>query len=358
MKLITYLFKKFIPVFLGALMFFSMVLVFVDLLMNLWQFIQNEVAVKDVGRLMLLYVPKTLWYSIPLAVLFASSFTLSNLYAGNELEALFACGVSLFRFTLPMLILSVIMSFGLFIFENKLVVPTYAKKVELQDVLLGTEKSLNNDRIVIMADKGRIIYKASEYQDQQQRLYDLTVLFRDEEKKLESIVFASSARWDSEEQVWKLKGGRQFERSEKGLKKVSVSSELASRINEPFETFRNNTVSVEEVNAEDAKVYIEHLKRAGLPYEEELSVYYKKFSFPFIVFIVVFLSIGLTGKTKKNVLLMSLASSITAAVLFYVTQMVTMLLAKFGYISPFTGAWFPVMLFTVLSIILLKYART
>lgn len=358
MKLVTYLFKKFIPVFLGAVFFFSMVLIFVDLLMNLWQFIQNEVPVQDVGKLMLLYIPKTVWYSVPLAILFASSFTLSNLYAGNELEALFACGVSLFRFTLPMLIFSFVMSFGLFVFENKLVVPTYARKVAFQDELLGTEKSLNNDKIVIMSEHGKVIYKANEYLDKYKKIYDLTVVFRDENKELKSIVFSGSATWNDEDNHWILNNARQYDKTGRGLEKVEPSSELLAQINEPYETFRNNTVTVEEVTADEAKVYIDHLKRAGLPYGEELSVYYKKFSFPFIVFIVVFLSIGLTGKTKKNVLLMSLASSISAAVLFYVTQMVTMLLAKFGYITPFAGAWFPVILFTLLSILLLKFART
>ena len=100
------------------------------------------------------------------------------------------------------------------------------------------------------------------------------------------------------------------------------------------------------------------MRRAGLPYAEALSVYYKKFAFPFILFIVVFLSVGLSGKTRKNVMLMSLASCITGAVLFYVTQMVTMLLAKFEYIPPFMGAWFPVFLFVVISLVLLRFART
>jgi lipopolysaccharide export system permease protein len=129
-------------------------------------------------------------------------------------------------------------------------------------------------------------------------------------------------------------------------------------LTEPYETFQNNTVDVEGVNAANAKIYINHLKRAGLPYSEELSVYYKKFAFPFIVFIVVFLSIGLSGRSRKNVLLLSLTASISAAVLFYVTQMLTMLLAKFGYISPFAGAWFPVILFIFISIALLRTART
>ena len=75
-------------------------------------------------------------------------------------------------------------------------------------------------------------------------------------------------------------------------------------------------------------------------------------------FIVVFLSIGLSGKTQKNVLLMSLLSCIGAAVSYYVAQMVTMLLAQFEYISPVMGAWFPVIVYTIISIALLRYTRT
>ena len=98
--------------------------------------------------------------------------------------------------------------------------------------------------------------------------------------------------------------------------------------------------------------------RTGLPFGEALSLYYKKFAFPFIVFIVVFLSIGLSGRSRKNVMLISLALSIGAAVLFYVTQMITMLLAKFGYITAFSGAWFPVILFIIVSALLLRFTRT
>ena len=150
----------------------------------------------------------------------------------------------------------------------------------------------------------------------------------------------------------------QYKLSDKRLEAASVSHATEKRLVEPPETFRKNIVSIEAVNSRDAKTYIEHLKRTGLPYAESQSLYYKKFSFPFVLFIVVFLSIGLSGKTRKNVMLMSLASCITGAVLFYITQMLTMLLAKFEYISPFMGAWFPVFLFTIIAMILLKYART
>ena len=108
MKLVKYLFKRFIPIFFGALGFFSLVLVLVDLLMNLWKYIQNEAPALQVAYLMALYVPKTLWYAVPLGILFAVSYTLSDLYANNELTALFASGVSLLRFTMPLLIFSIL----------------------------------------------------------------------------------------------------------------------------------------------------------------------------------------------------------------------------------------------------------
>lgn len=356
MKLIEYLFRKVIPLFFGALVFFALVLILVDLMMNLWNFISNGVSGLKVLRIMALYLPKCLWYSTPIAILFAVSYTLSDLYANNELIAIFASGVSLTHFTFPLLVFAFGMSFALFFFDDKVVVPTYAKKTAEQEEVLKKDKSLNNDKIVILSENGNIIYKAEFYDDQAKRLTSLYVVLRNEDKSLNAVIRADSATWRDDH--WSLAGGIQYTRRGDTLEAHSVTKENLDRLTEPPSTFQNNVISVETVDSKTAKVYIEHLQKAGLPYAEPLSLYYKKFSFPFILFIVVFLSVGLSGKTRKNVMLMSLASCISAAVLFYVMQMVTMLLAKFGAISPFMGAWFPVFMFVVIATIVLRYART
>ncbi len=359
MKLAVYICRRFIPVFLGALVFFVFALELVDLLMNLWKYIVNQAPVFSVAHVLMLYAPKSLSYAVPLAVLFAASYTLSGFYANNELIAVFASGISLFRFTLPLLLLSLLLSFGEFFFEDTVVVPTYAKKQELQKTLLKQTSTKNNDRIVVLSEGGACVYKAEFYEDSTQRLYSLYVVLRSPEKKLEAIIFAESALWDHLSGHWVLSNSMLYVPSDTELlRAVETDKKYEERLVEPPETFRNNTISVEEVNTSQAREYIHHLMRTGLPYAEALSLYYKKYSFPFVLFIVVFLSIGLSGKTRKNVLLMSFALSIGAAVLFYVTQMVTMLFAKFGYISPFAGAWTPVILFVIISIILLRFART
>jgi putative membrane protein len=55
---------------------------------------------------------------------------------------------------------------------------------------------------------------------------------------------------------------------------------------------------------------------------------------------------------------MSLLFSLGIATLYYITEMLTMLAAKWEYINPLSGAITPVILFTVLSTYLLRHART
>ena len=358
MKFVTYILKKLLPFFFVSLMFISLILNLVDLFMNISRYLEMEAPAKDVFKVMLLYIPKTVWYAAPIAFLFSVTYILSDLYAKNEMEAIFASGVSLFRFVLPVLIVAVILSIGMFFLEDKLVVNTLEQKTALQNLLLDQEESANNDNIVVLSDSAKIIYKARRYRDSTKRLENVFFVVRDDDKKLQAIIHADEALWNEEKQVWELESAVQFENQDGSLIKTPVSTNYTSLFTEGYEIFRKTTVDVASINAADAKIYINHLKKAGLPYNEPLSVYYKKFAFPFILLISSFLAIGLTGKTRKNVLLISLSLSITAVVLFYVFQMATMVLAKTGVMNPFMGAWLPDVVFLFIAGFLLKYSRT
>ena len=89
MKLVFYLFKKVIPLFLGAMLFFALVLNLVDLFMNIATYLQNNCSVKDILLVMAYYVPKTVWYAVPVAILFSTSYVLSDMYATNEIQAFY-----------------------------------------------------------------------------------------------------------------------------------------------------------------------------------------------------------------------------------------------------------------------------
>lgn len=196
MKLVGYIFKKIMPLFIGTVIFFSLVLNLVDLFMNVATYLQNESSWKSIFKVMMLYTPKTLWYAVPVGLLFATSYSLSDMYAHNELEALFASGVSLLHFTMPLLVLAFGLSIGLFVFENKCVVNTYDQKVKLQNELLSKTVSENNNNVVVISDNGKVVYKAKKYTESQKKLTSVYIIFRDDNKNLEAVVYAISAAWN------------------------------------------------------------------------------------------------------------------------------------------------------------------
>ena len=124
------------------------------------------------------------------------------------------------------------------------------------------------------------------------------------------------------------------------------------------ETFRRNMVNVEELSFIDAGLLVRDLQAAGMPYLNALTDYHHRLSFASVSFVVVLLSISMGGRFKKNILLMSLLSSLGGAVIYYVIEMLSMLMARTGYIAPMTGAWFPVFIFILIGILLLGTAKT
>lgn len=358
MTLIKYLLKRFVAYFFGTLVLCSLMVVFLDLMMNMVDYIECAAPLKSILKVMWYFTPKAIWYCAPLATLFAVSLSLSTLYSTNELTVIFTSGVSLFKFTLPLIIISIFLSFGFFYFENTVVVPTLQKKVELQNQLLMREKYESNSDVVIIAEQGKIVYKADFYNDLQKTLKNLYVIIRDENYELDRIVHSNLAYWNESDQFWEVSPASVYRYRDGFLDFSTITAGLSRILVEPPDTFKNFEVNVEEVDTETAREYIKLRKRAGLPYAEALSVYYKKYSFPFVIFLVVFLSIGLSCKSRKNVFLIGLILCVCSAVAFFVVQMVTMYLAKFGYIPPIYGGWFPVILFTIISVVLLRYSKT
>lgn len=356
MKLIQrYLFREFLPVCLVALLFFVLMLELGDLFANLWKYLTNEVAVKDIVRAMLLYVPKCVSYAMPLSVLFGSAYTMGTFYARNELTSVFASGYPLSSLVFPLIVFGFILSGAMFFFEDRIVIHSSAERKALVKVLLKEEDSLSNSNIVVRSDNGQYVYSADYYQDKDMKLFSLYVAIRDPEGNILSVVQAPSATWVAP--TWVLDDPRVYSYGVDG--EVTLTQNLRGiELTEDPSSFRKNATSVDELGSRDAKQFIERIRRSGQPYAEEQANYYKRFSFPFTIFIVLFFSISLGGRFKKNVILMSLLISLSIAVGYYVTQMVSMLFAKWEYVTPLAGAWFPVILFSALSALLLKYART
>jgi lipopolysaccharide export system permease protein len=326
----------------------------IDLFINLVSYLSYEATMKQILTVSYYYIPKSFTFALPVSLLFAVAYTIGDIYSRNELTTMITSGIQYWRVTASFLVIGVFASIFAFYFEDQFVIPTHKIKVKLEKELKQMEVLEKNTNLVLKTNNGNRIYSIDYYDYENKILNGIIIVEYDDAGSVKHRINAQSARWSGEK--WNFNNA------------IIYYWDNSLFINRPFaessdytenpEVFRRSTVSADELSAKDAAALVKDLQASGLPYLEAQEDLYHRYSFSAVSFIVIILSISMGGRFKKNTLLMTLLTSLICAVVFYVTEMVTMLLGKQGYISPFLGAWFPVFLFIGIGAVLVRTAKT
>jgi lipopolysaccharide export system permease protein len=336
-----YLVKQFFPVFISSLALFMMMVLLIDMFLNLTRYLANGAAFTTVLKVSLFYMPKSASYALPVSLLFASAYTLGDLSAKNELVTILGSGMPYWRFCLSLIAIGILASFFAYFFEDRAVIPTLKIKNQMSRQLLKTSsESLSN--IVVKAEEGRLIYSVDYYDSNTVSLIGVTIIELDENNKIVSMISSSKATWSGE--AWEFTNPILY-RWDTGFLRPTTKVDM-ERYKEDPGTFRRSAVSAADLNARDAALHIKDLKKAGQPVRSALVDFHHRFSFSAVSFVVIFLSLTVSGRFKKNILLLSLLASLGTAVIFYVIEMITMMAARVGLLPPFLGAWIPVFVCT------------
>ena len=355
MTLDRYLVKQFFPVFIISILMFVLLLGMIDLFSNLVRYLNHGVSTFNIFMLSFYYIPKSLSYALPLSLLFATAYTVGYLYSKNELTSIYASGIPFRRFCLSLVFLGLSASIFSFFFNDIIVIPTFKIKNDLSRTYLNEPPSgESRTDIVIRARGGRLTYAVDYFDHRLEVLNGLSIIEYDNEGRFLYQIRARSASWTGTH--WELYNAVIYEWVDGILRYRTI--EGVNEYRESPDTFRRNMVNVEELSFVDAYFLVNDLQSAGLPFLDALTDFHHRLSFATVSFLVIFLSISMGGRFKKNILLMSLLSSLGTAVIFYVMEMISMMLARTGYISPLSGAWFPVAFFTFIGFILLRTAKT
>jgi len=334
------------------MMFFVLLLEMADLFVNIVQYVQNEVALTLIAQSMLLYLPKCISWALPIATLFSVSYTLGTMYANNELIVVFGSGISLASFVTPLMVLALALSVGFFTFDDNVVIPATAAKKELTKSMLRTGEPTGSADVTILGENRRVVWNIRYYDRKNSMMTGVTLIERDSDGRFLSRVNAQSAVWTGE--LWRFTGVRRFFWKDGDLSDTSDGTWESTMFAEPPESFKGGGKPIDEMRISDAASHVAFLARAGLPRAAQTAEYYRRYAFALTPLVVTLLSASIVGRFKKNVLLMSLLISLIGATLYYVAQMMSMLLAKNESITPVAGAFAPLIIFTVLIAVLFK----
>lgn len=366
-KLDRMLIGSFVPVFLVGLSFFVLIIQLIDIFAEIVRYMNLEVPLGVIAQAQLLFLPKAISYSLPVAILFAVSFTLGNLYSNNELIAVYGAGVPLQRFVLPFLGAGLLLSFAGFFFEEEVVVHSYRDRNRLDRELLNIGRDQGSPNVTVLSDEGRIVYHADYYTHESLSLHGVTVIERDSAAAFHMRIHATRAEW--RDNAWEFINAELYKLAELSSQEASNGSDSViererhsrlrlSHLNAEPELFGRLTRSLDEMQLSEARDWVTRLRAAGLPYRRVLTEYYSRISFAFTPFIVAMLAAAVGSRFRKNVLLLSLLVSLSLAVGYYVLGMVLSLMSAAGHIQPLIAAWLPLTVFAALGAALFRLARS
>src|SRR5271168_2138137 len=325
--------------------------------------IRNKTPFMTVGDYLVNLTPSMIYTIIPLSVLIAVLVTFGTMQRTNELTAMKATGISLYRVALPVLVIALIVAGALFAF-NETYVPTANRRQEaLRSVIKGkpAQTFFRPDQKWMFGKEApgqpdRIFYYQF-FDPENDRFANLTVFEVDPATfTLSRRIFAETAHWEPQVQQWIFEGG--WVRTFKGDSvqdyqtfEVSTFPEIAERP----QYFKKESLQSQEVDFPQLRHYIRDLSQSGfdtMPLRVQLN---KKLAYPLITLVMAVLAIPFALSMGRRGSLTGIAAAIGVAVAYWVTAAIFQAMGNVNMLPAILAAWSPDVLFGLAgSYLLLK----
>lgn len=349
-----YLIKSLLAPYLGALLTFVSLYIIVDLFANSDEWLRAKMPLPIIIDYYLNLVPEIFILIGPVALLLATLLGLGTLGKNNELMAMKASGISLYRTILPLLILTSFLSlFTMFV--NEASVPRAARRAnEIKRVRrAGHQDSFIYRDIQLYGEAGSIFYIKS-FDKRKNVLKGIQVLRYSPRGFIESRIDAQEAEWSGGR--WILRQGFRKRYDERGslIGKSEPLRELD--IAETPQDFSVGERRGEELSFRELRERIETLKKRGFPPRRELVELHSKFSLPLANLIIVLIGIPFALRTRRGGLMVGFGKAIGTGFIYLAFSRLGQLLGR-GVLPPLVGAYLANAIFAAVGIVLIFKAR-
>ena len=361
-----YISRQYIVVFLmsfAALVGIFYISTFIDLAPHLYK---GAATTALIVRFFYWQTPQYVYYIIPLSVLVGTLVTVGLLTKNSELIVMRACGISLYRSTVPVLIFGAIFSAVLFELQDNVLALTNREAIRLNAIIRGFPVQTFNvlDRRWIVGKNGDI-YQYDVFNPQVNRFTRFTMYRPDASRwKLGRLTYANAVMLDGQKR-WTARNGwdRTFsETTRANVTRTAVEytpfTERAIAL-EPPDFFKAEEPDADRMTYGELKSYIALLQASGslnvVPYLVQLQ---RKIAFPFVSVIMTLLAVPFAVMTGRRGAMYGIGAGLVLALIYWTALSVFGALGAGGWISPLLAAWAPNILFGAAAVYLLLTVRT
>lgn len=350
-----YILRQFIATFTMLVLGLPLLFVITDVTDHLDRYLARGIPRQDVALSYVYYLPQFVFWSLPIAALVATVFTIGNMTRHQEIAAAKAGGVSFYRLLFPILLIAAVLSLGA-VALGELIPTTNRMRAE---ALGEREENLSPLRtnFVFQTQDGHIL--SVRRLDAESR--EMTNLVLEREASQESPAIhgtAQQARWAAG-RGWTLENGHlRVLDAEGGERSFAFASLRIPTLRETPEELLAEPKDPEEMRYAEIGRFIQAIERSGGDARELQVEQAQKLSLPLAILVIVLFGAPLSTSSQRGGAAYGIGISLAVTVIYLMLFKVGTAVGASGALPPLVAAWLPNALFLVAGMFLLVRVRT
>jgi lipopolysaccharide export system permease protein len=357
-----YLLREWLRVFLITLVGFPILVIVIDLTDKLDQYLGRGIRPRAVALSYVFDLPEKMFMVLPVAVLFATVFTVGALGRHSEITAAKASGISFHRLVRP-LFFAAVLSFvmGLVLGEMSPSAQTHRLELLGERQIMSSEARYN---FVYRADGGWV-YAIRALEPKTREMLDLVLEREGGSVQYPTILLAAkrAVYRDSLRTPWTLHGGT--------LRYLTgTASDTATERTFEFDSLRSRTLkerpvdllaqpkAPDEMRYAELGRYIDALIRSGSNAKKLQVERALKIAIPFICLLIALFGAPLAISTPKSGAAWGVAASLATTFIVLLMFQLAKAVGAGGVLPPVLAAWLPNILVGIAAVYLLRKAPT
>ncbi len=355
------------------LFYFSLLLVSFVLMTHVYTFfellsdiVKNHIAMFRVFTYLFFLTPQLIYDSAPISVLVAVLIVFGILTKHNEITAIKASGVSLYRLAVPVLAAALLLSVGLFAFDHYYVPGANRKQDAIRKEIKGrpVQTYLHPDRQWIFdpgsSDDPRIFYY--KYLDPGQKVMVGPQVYELDPASFQvrKHISAEKARWEPALGTWIFENGwsRDFAGRQQKFDNFSGQAATFNELDERPDYFLQEVLQDQQMNFQQLAAYIRDLQRSGIDTITLQVSFYRKFALPLFALVMALISVPFAFLAGNRGAMAGVGVSFAIAIAYWSVGKLFEQLGDVNLLPAALAAWSPDVLFAMAGMYFFTRMRT
>jgi LPS export ABC transporter permease LptF/LPS export ABC transporter permease LptG len=342
-------FALYLTLILGSFLMLLLVFTLFELIGDI---LRNGISPLIVGEYLLNVTPFFVYNVTPLSMLLAVLITFGLMTRSNEITAVKATGISIYRIIIPVLLAAAFVAAGLFVFDQFYLPRANKRQDALRNLIKGkpAQTYLLPDRKWIKG-RGNTIFYYRFFDPDRNEFGNLSVFKYDPATfQITDRIYANRAHWTDRLQKWICEQG--WERQLRGpaiedYHTFDVSTFAA--LDEQPAYFKKEVKQFTEMNYQELKKYIHDLQQSGFDVIQLRVQLQKKFAFPLITFVMAVLAVPFALSAGRRGAVTGIAIAVGVAVLYRTISGLSESMGNVGQLPPGLAAWAPDLFFGLIG---------